>query len=208
MKHYEIYNNLKLFCLIGIVSLFTFFSCEDDALIDGAPVDGSFIQMWVNGDIIPVYDYYERITTFGKSFKSPEECQIGNHQPCNEYHMNKIFVIHFQKDLGRITPEKEHYALIFYDKNADDDNDLIDLGVYVNPDTASSKGITLEIVGVSDYTVNAQGIINQLYSNVVSGYAEGTFWNPYRNEFQNGLVVFENLAISTDTTNTFYSEFY
>ena len=82
------------------------------------------------------------------------------------------------------------------------------MGVYVNPDTASSKGITLEIVGVSDYTVNAQGIINELYSNVVSGYAEGTFWNPYREEFQNGLVVFENLPISTDTTNTFYNEFY
>ena len=37
--------------------------------------------------------------------------------------------------------------------------------------------------------------------------AEGTFWNPYREEFQNGLVVFENLPISTDTTNTFYNEF-
>mgnify|MGYP003322402387 CR=1 FL=1 len=27
-------------------------------------------------------------------------------------------------------------------------------------------------------------------------------------EFQNGLVVFENLPIDTDTTNTFYSEYY
>ncbi len=202
----DIYYTMK--SILGsflIATMFLSFSCEDE--VEEIPVVEN-IGMWVNGDIIPVYDYYERITTFGKSFKSPEECQIGNHQPCNEYHMNKIFVIHFQKDLGRITPEKEHYALIFYDKNADDDNDLIDLGVYVNPDTASSKGITLEIVGVSDYTVNAQGIINQLYSNVVSGYAEGTFWNPYRNEFQNGLVVFENLPISTDTTNTFYSEYY
>ena len=26
--------------------------------------------------------------------------------------------------------------------------------------------------------------------------------------FKNGLVVFENLPIDTDTTNTFYSEYY
>ena len=72
----------------------------------------------------------------------------------------------------------------------------------------STKGIVLEIVGASDYTTNGQGIINELHDNVVSGYAEGTFWNPYREEFQNGLVVFENLEIGTDTTNTFYSEYY
>jgi hypothetical protein len=179
----------RLLLLVGLL----FWSCEDERVEIPVVED---IGMWVNGDIIPVYDYYESITTFGKKIIQEDGS------------VKKIFVIHFQKDLGRITPEKEHYALIFYDIDADDDNDLIDLGVYVNPDTASSKGITLEIVGVSDYTVNAQGIINELYSNVVSGYAEGTFWNPYREEFQNGLVVFENLPISTDTTNTFYSEFY
>ena len=178
-----------LLLLVGLL----FWSCEDERVEIPVVED---IGMWVNGDIIPVYDYYESITTFGKKIIQEDGS------------VKKIFVIHFQKDLGRITPEKEHYALIFYDNDADNDNDLIDLGVYVNPDTASSKGITLEIVGVSDYTVNAQGIINELYSNVVSGYAEGTFWNPYREEFQNGLVVFENLPISTDTTNTFYSEFY
>ena len=179
----------RLLLLVGLL----FWSCEDERVEIPVVED---IGMWVNGDIIPVYDYYESITTFGKKIIQEDGS------------VKKIFVIHFQKDLGRITPEKEHYALIFYDIDADDDNDLIDLGVYVNPDTASSKGITLEIVGVSDYTVNAQGIINELYSNVVSGYTEGTFWNPYREEFQNGLVVFENLPISTDTTNTFYSEFY
>jgi hypothetical protein len=152
--------------------------------------------MWVNGDIIPVYDYYESITTFG--IKTIQE----------DSSIKKLFVIHFQKGLGRISPEKEHYALIFYDVDAKGNKDLIDLGVYVNTDTESSKGITLEIVGASDYTVNAQGIIDELHDNVVSGYAEGTFWNPYREEFQNGLVVFENLKIETDSTNTFYSEYY
>ena len=194
MKHEEVYNTVRM--ILGsllMVGMFMLPSCEDEVVEVPVVED---IGMWVNGDVIPVYDYYESITTFGKQIIQEDGS------------IKKIFVIHFQKDLGRITPEKEHYALIFYDNDADDNGGLIDLGVYVNPDTASSKGITLEIVGLSDYTVNAQGVINELYSNVVSGYAEGTFWNPYREQFQNGLVVFENLPISTDTTNTFYSEFY
>jgi len=31
MKNYEIYNNLKLFCLVGMLSIFTF-SCEDSRI--------------------------------------------------------------------------------------------------------------------------------------------------------------------------------
>jgi len=169
------------------------FGCEDTIVTEQKQ---ELIQMWVNGDIIPVYDYYESITTYGvKTLKEDGS-------------FKKTFVIHFQKEFGRISPNKEHYALIFYDNDAKDNNDLIDLGVHINPDTASSKGITLEIVGVSDYTVNAQGVINELHDNVVSGYAEGTYWNPYRDEFQNGLIVFENLEIETDTSNTFYSQYY
>tara|TARA_R110002020_G_scaffold56166_2_gene155625 strand:- start:215 stop:793 length:579 start_codon:yes stop_codon:yes gene_type:complete len=192
MKHYEIYNNIKLFCLVGILSIFTF-SCEDSRIEEEPQED---IQMWVNGDIIPVYDYYESITTYGvKTITDSGD-------------IKKVFVIHFQKSLGRISPEKEHYALIFYDIDGDDDNDLIDLGVYINPDSASSKGITLEITGLSDYTTNAQGVINVNNKNIVSGVAEGTFWNPYREEFQNGLIVFDNLEVGTDPENTFYSEYY
>ena len=192
MKNYEIYNNLKLFCLVGILSIFTF-SCEDSRIED-EPQEN--IQMWVNGDIIPVYDYYESITTYGvKTITDSGD-------------IKKVFVIHFQKGLGGISPDKEHYALIFYDIDADDDNDLIDLGVYINPDSASSKGITLEITGLSDYTTNAQGVINVNNKNIVSGVAEGTFWNPYREEFQNGLIVFDNLEVGTDPENTFYSEYY
>ena len=150
----------RLLLMMGLL----FWSCDD--IVEEPIVE--YIGMWVNGDIIPVYDYYESITTFG--IKTTQE----------DSSIKKLFVIHFQKGLGRISPEKEHYALIFYDVDAKGNKDLIDLGVYVNTDTESSKGITLEIVGASDYTVNAQGIIDELHDNVVSGYAEGTFWNPYR----------------------------
>jgi len=96
---------------ILLLLLILIFSCEDERI--EIPVV-EHIGMWVNGDIIPVYDYYESITTFGKKITQEDGS------------VKKIFVIHFQKDLGRITPEKEHYALIFYDSNADDDSDLID----------------------------------------------------------------------------------
>ncbi len=42
----------------------------------------------------------------------------------------------------------------------------------------------------------------------IGWYAEGTYYNPYRDEMQNGLIVFENVTIGTDTANTFYSEYY
>ena len=52
---------------------------------------------------------------------------------------------HFQKDGGRVSVEKEHYALIFYDYDAKDNYDLIDLGVYVNPSSESTKGILVAV---------------------------------------------------------------
>ena len=47
-----------------LLILLLLFGCEDERTVD--PVVEN-IQMWVNGDIIPVYDYYESITTLGIS---------------------------------------------------------------------------------------------------------------------------------------------
>ena len=49
----------RLLLLVGLL----FWSCEDERVEIPVVED---IGMWVNGDIIPVYDYYESITTFGK----------------------------------------------------------------------------------------------------------------------------------------------
>ena len=35
--------------------------------------------------------------------------------------------------------------------------------------------------------------------------ANGKFWNPYRNEMQIGLLIFENIEIETDPEATFYT---
>ena len=179
----------RLLLLIGLL----FWSCEDSREVEEPR---ELIQMWLDGAEIPVYDYYESITTLGVKTLTED----GN--------VKKVFVIHFQKDGGRVTPEKEHYALILYDIDGLNNDDLIDEGVYVNPSSQSTKGVTLEIVGLSDYTSNAQGSIIRNERNVVDGVVEGTFYNPYAESMQNGLLLFENVTIGTDTSNTFYSEFY
>ena len=195
MRHEEIYNMVRTICgSLLMVALFMMPSCEDDRVADETPQE--LIQMWLDGNEIPVYDYYESVTTYGvKTLTDSGD-------------VKKVFVIHFQKDGGRITPEKEHYALIMYDIDAINNDDLIDEGSYVNPASESTKGVTLEIVGLSDYTSNAQGAIISNDGNVVNGVVEGTFYNPYNESMQNGLLLFENIIIGTDTTNTFYSEYY
>ena len=178
--------------LVWII-LVLFFSC-DDRKVEEEPQE--LIQMWLDGNEIPVYDYYESITTLGvKTLTDSGD-------------VKKVFVIHFQKDAGRVSPEKEHYALIMYDIDGIDNDDLIDEGSYVNPASESTKGVTLEIVGLSDYTSNAQGAITKNEDNVVDGVVEGTFYNPYAESMQNGLLLFENVVVGTDTANTFYSEYY
>ena len=71
------------------------------------------IQMWVNGteiidrEYLGKYNHIDDITNEDGSVK-------------------KIFVLHFQREDGRITPEKEHYALIMYDNAGQDNGQPID----------------------------------------------------------------------------------
>ena len=198
MSYYDIYNNLKLFCLIGMISLFTF-NCDSR---DEEPLEES-IEMWVNGSEFNVREYYESITTYGAS----EVQEDGS--------VKKIFVLHFQREDGRVTPEKEHYALIMYDNNGQDNGQLIDTKLYLGGtqmdslllETTSGR-ITLEIVGLSDFTEFAQASIQKYEDGKVSGIADGYFFNPYRNEMQHGIIIFDNLEVGTDSEATFYQGIY
>ena len=198
MSYYDIYNNLKLFCLIGMISLFTF-NCDSR---DEEPLEES-IEMWVNGTEFNVREYYESITTYGAS--SVQE----------DGSIKKIFVLHFQREDGRVTPEKEHYALIMYDNNGQDNGQLIDTKLYLGGtqmdslllETTSGR-ITLEIVGLSDFTEFAQASIQKYEDGKVSGIADGYFFNPYRNEMQHGIIIFDNLEVGTDPEGTFYQGVY
>ena len=181
--------------LIGVGT----FSCDSR---DEEPLEES-IEMWVNGSEFNVREYYESITTYGAS----EVQEDGS--------IKKIFVLHFQREDGRVTPEKEHYALIMYDNNGQDNGQLIDTKLYLGGtemdslllETTSGR-ITLEIVGLSDFTEFAQASIQNYEDGKVSGIADGYFFNPYRNEMQHGIIIFDNLEVGTDSEATFYQGIY
>ena len=178
-------------------------SCEDDR-VEEPLVEN--IQMIVNGAEIIAREYYESITTYGAS----EVQEDGS--------IKKIFVLHFQREDGRVTPEKEHYALIMYDNAGQDNGQPIDEKLYIGgtavdslrPDLleATSGRITLEIVGLSDYTEFSQASIDKYEDGFVSGMADGYFFNPYRDEMQHGIIIFDNLEVGTDPEATFYQGIY
>ena len=181
-------------------AIFLHFSCEDSRVEEKLEES---IEMWVNGSEFNVREYYESITTYGAAV-TQEDGSI-----------KKIFVLHFQREDGRVTPEKEHYALIMYDNSGQDNGQLIDTKLYLGGTEMDSLllgtttgRITLEIVGLSDYAEFAQGSIQKYEDGKVSGIADGYFFNPYRNEMQHGIIIFDNLIVGTDPEATFYQGVY
>ena len=189
---------MKKFLLLPLL-MFSL-SCEDDR-VEEPLVEN--IQMWVNGTEIIAREYYESITTYGAS----EVQEDGS--------IKKIFVLHFQREDGRVTPEKEHYALIMYDNAGQDNGQPIDEKLYLGGTQmdslllqTTSGRITLEIVGLSDYTEFSQASISKYEDGLVSGMADGYFFNPYRDEMQHGVIIFDNLEVGSDPEATFYQGVY
>ena len=181
-------KKLLLLCFV------LFFSCEDDRVEE---TKEPMMQMWVNGDPIDPFTYYGSITTFGQK-KLGEDGKI-----------KKLLVFHFQREVGRVLPELEHYATIWYDQDGEDNDDLIDAGLYLNygvEDTVDrDKTINLEIIGSFDYTDFGQAEITSVEDNKISGMVNGQFYNPYRDELQIALLIFENIEIGMDPEGTFYT---
>ena len=179
---------------MGILSIFTL-NCESNE-VEEVVLEPS-MEMWVNGDPIDPFTYYGSITTFG-SKKIGEDGKI-----------KKLLVFHFQREVGRVLPELEHYATIWYDQDATDNDNLIDEGLYLNfgvEDTVGrDKTINLEIIGSLDYTDFGQAEITKVEDNTISGMVNGQFYNPYRDELQIALLIFENIEIGMDPEGTFYT---
>ena len=198
MRHEEIYNYVRMICgSLLMVGMFAIPSCEDNRVEEEVVLEPN-MQMWVNGDPIDPYTYYGSITTFGQK-KLGEDGKI-----------KKLLVFHFQREVGRVLPTLEHYATIWYDEDGEDNNNLIDAGMYLNygsEDTLDrDKTINLEIIGSQDYTNFGQAEITKVEDNKVSGIVNGQFYNPYRDELQIALLVFDNIEIGMDPEGTFYDD--
>ena len=197
----------KLF--LSLVLMFTF-SCED-LLEEEFPM-----KLWLNGEEIDVQAEYERITTFG------EQIEYQGYDTTKTF-LKKIFIIHFQKEAGRIELTNEHYAVVFTDWEGDTSNGLpIDEGSYQWPSVcpvcpracmhgAPSKWVRMEIIGEDDYGISGTAHIESISESgntwTISGDGEGIFYNPYSETNMEGRIEFTDLKIETDEDNTPYSDY-
>ena len=195
--------------LLGLTMLFTF-SC-DDLLEEEFPM-----KLWLNGVEVDVQAEYERITTFG------EQIEYQGYDTTKTF-LKKIFIIHFQKEAGRIEITNEHYAVVFTDWEGDTTNGLTnDEGQYQWPSVcpvcpracmhgAPSKWVRMEIIGEDDYGVSGQAHIESINQSgdgwTITGDAEGIFYNPYSEEDMHGVIEFTDLVIETDEDNTPYFDY-
>ena len=195
--------------LLLSVLMFTF-SC-DDLLEEEYPM-----KLWLNGEEIDVQAEYERITTFG------EQIEYQGYDTTKTF-LKKIFIIHFQKEAGRIELTNEHYAVVFTDWEGDTTNGLpIDVGSYQWPSVcpvcpracmhgAPSKWVRMEIIGEDDYGISGTAHIETISESgntwVISGDGEGIFYNPYSESNMEGRIEFTNLTIETDSENTPYFDY-
>jgi len=199
--------------LFLVLSLLFIFSC-DDLLEEEYPM-----KLWLNGEEIDVQAEYERITTFGEQIEYRQQVEPGD----SITYIKKIFIIHFQKEAGRIELTNEHYAVVFTDWEGDTSNGLpIDEGSYVWPSVcpvcprkcihgAPSKWVRMEIIGDSDVAVSGEAHIESIDESgdtwTISGNGEGIFYNPYAEANMEGRIEFTNLEIETDEENTPYSDY-
>ena len=195
--------------LLVLIPLLFVLGCEDN--INDEP--DSIMKLWLNGEEVDVEANYKSITTYA------EEVEYQGYDSSKTF-IKKIFIIHFQKEAGRVELDKEHYAVVFTDWEGDTSNGLpIDEGSYQWPSVCSacpracmhgapSKWVRMEILGDEDYGVSGQAHIETISESgntwVISGEAEGIFYNPYSEENMHGVIEFTNLEIETDEDNTPY----
>ena len=198
--------------ILLVLSLLFTFSCEDNKIEEEFPM-----KLWLDGVEIDVEAEYEKITTYG------EEVEYFNESDSTTY-MKKIFVIHFQKDGGRVGLDKEHYAVVFTDWEGDEENyQPLDVGEYQWPSVcpacprkcihgAPSKWVRMEIPGDGDVSVSGTAHIDEVAewddgSWTITGDGEGTFYNPFTQTNMTGRIEFIDLEVSTDKAESPYYDY-
>ena len=201
--------------LLLVMTLLLTFSC--DSLFPDDEEDVATMKLWLDGVEIDVEAEYEKITTYG------EEVEYFNESDSTTY-MKKIFVIHFQKDGGRVGLDKEHYAVVFTDWEGDASNgQALDEGEYQWPSVcpvcprkcihgAPSKWVRMEIPGDGDVSVSGTAHIDEVAewddgSWTITGDGEGTFYNPFTQANMSGRIEFIDLEVSTDKEESPYHDY-
>ena len=198
--------------LLLVMSLLFTFSCEDNivAYVD----EETSMKLWLDGVEVDVEANYEKITTYGEEVEYIADD--------GQTYTKKIFVIHFQKEGGRVELTKEHYAVVFTDwEGSTSNNQPVDVGNYKWPaecpicvricichHQAPSKWVRMEIVGDSDVAIMGAARLTKVDEKdggwIISGNGEGIFYNPYIEANMEGKIEFTNLEIKTDSEESPY----
>ena len=197
--------------LFLVLTLLFAYSCMDNDMEEEFPM-----KLWLDGEEVDVEANYQNITTFAK------EVEYVGFDTTKTF-VKKLFVIHFQKEDGRVDLNKEHYAVVFTDWEGDTSNGLpIDVGQYQWPAMcpicsracihgSPSKWVRMEIIGENDYGISGTAHIETISRSgdtwTISGDAEGIFYNPYSEADMEGRIEFKNLKVGTDTASTPYSNY-
>ena len=194
--------------LLVLIPLLFVLGCEDN--ISDEPE--STMKLWLNGEEVDVEANYKSITTYA------EEVEYQGYDSSQTF-IKKIFIIHFQKDAGRVEIDKEHYAVVFTDWEGDLSNGLpIDEGSYQWPSVcpvcpracmhgAPSKWVRMEILGDTDYSISGTAHVDEISNGRITGEGVGTFYNPYAEVEMHGRIEFTDLQVESDTENTPYFDY-
>tara|TARA_B100000676_G_scaffold204033_1_gene200230 strand:+ start:156 stop:710 length:555 start_codon:yes stop_codon:yes gene_type:complete len=175
--------------LLLLLSVFILSSCEkeEEVLV---PV----FEISLDGESFDPYERYAKIETFG----GQKYVQYNNGST-----LKKIFILYLQIDGGEPRLDKQHFSLYCLDSDANDDGELLDVGIYTweNPD---NKYAGVEIPGDQEYIVWNEVIVSNVNDTLIDLTAEGEFYNPYIQRTMTVSMRLENFPIGLDIDATPY----
>jgi hypothetical protein len=169
--------------LLILLCFFIFTSCEKEEILPS-------IEMSLDGQSFDPYERYAQIKTFaGRAYEGDT--------------VKKIFILYLQVDDGEIRLDRQHFALYCLDSDANDDDQLLDVGNYTwqSPD---GKYAGVEIPGDQEYVVWNDVNVLEVRNASISLNAEGEFYNPYIQSNMTVSMRLENWPIGIDINATPY----
>ena len=175
--------------LLLLLTFFVFTSCdkEEEVLVP-------LFEISLDGESFNPYERYAKVETFG----GEKYVQYNNGST-----LKKIFILYLQIDEGEPRLDKQHFSLYCLDSDANDDDELLDVGTYTweNPD---NKYAGVEIPGDQEYIVWNEVIVSNVNGTLIDLTAEGEFFNPYIQRTMTVSMRLENFPIGLDIDATPY----
>ena len=177
--------------LMGII-LMMLLSCTKEEEVVLEPV----FEISLDGDSFDPYERYAKIETFGGT------------KYVNGV-VKKIFILYLQIDDGPPRLDRQHFALYTLDHDANDDEELLDIGTYTW-EAPDGKYAGVEIPGNDEYVVWNEVIVQDAgqlggpHTGLICLTAEGVFYNPYIQRNMSVSMKLENFPIGLDIDATPY----